>query len=36
MVALREIFRRVVGLKPRDHEFNAAYRPGRHMTAIGG
>lgn len=33
---LRAIFRSVVGLKPRDHEFNANYRPGRHMTAIGG
>lgn len=33
---LRDIFRRVVGLKPRDHEFNANYQPGRHMTAIGG
>jgi cyclic pyranopterin phosphate synthase len=33
---LRDIFRRVVGLKPRDHEFNSNYQPGRHMTAIGG
>ena len=33
---LEDVFRRALGMKPREHEFRSSYRPGRHMTAIGG
>lgn len=33
---LEDLFRRALGMKPREHEFRQQYQPGRHMTAIGG
>ena len=33
---LEDVFRRSMGMKPREHDFRNQYQPGRHMTAIGG
>lgn len=33
---LRQLFRRALAIKPREHEFRTCYQPGRPMTAIGG
>lgn len=34
--ALRQFFRQVVALKPKEHDFRNNYQPGRRMIAIGG